>query len=139
MFDHDADDLFDSSEALDAIAELERNTSSAILSQRSSERLEIKTKVLVRPANASQRHEFNLECVTADISNGGCMVLAGRPVIPGDLYWLTFDDAQIKVGSLYARCLRCRYVREEIYEAGFRFLNDISLRDALDCPTESLL
>lgn len=133
------EDLFGASDALQAIAELEHNTNDAILAQRASERLEIRTNVLVRPGNASQRHQFGVECVTADISNGGCMVLATRPLLPGDLFWLAFDDKQIRIGSLFARCLRCRFVREEVYEAGFRFLNDIDLSSVLRNSHASLL
>jgi hypothetical protein len=140
MFEsHGGEELFGASDALQAIAELEHNTNDSILAQRASERLEIRTKVLVRPANASQRHQFVVECVTADMSNGGCMVLATRPLLPGDLFWLSFDDTQIRIGSLFERCLRCRFVREEAYEVGFRFLNDIDLSSILRNSQGALL
>ena len=128
MFDDPpVEDLFSASGALDAIAELEKNTNAAILAQRASERLEIRTKVGVKPADASERHLLHVECVTADISAGGCMLLAPRAILPGDLFWLTFVDSNLGLGSLFARCLRCRFVREDIYEVGFRFLSNVNL------------
>lgn len=132
MFDDfDGEDFFSASDALEAIADLEHNTNDAILAQRASERIEIRTKVQVRPGNASERHAFAVETVTADISNGGCMVLSSRPLLPGDVFWLSFNPDEINIGSLFARALRCRLVREEIFEVGFRFMNDIDLTDIL--------
>ncbi|MCA9166520.1 MAG: PilZ domain-containing protein [Planctomycetales bacterium] len=136
MFDDPpVEDLFSASGALDAIAELEKNTNAAILAQRASERLEVRTKVWVKPANASQRHQFSIEGVTADISTGGCMMLLPRPIFPGDIFWLSFMEAELGLGSIFARCLRCRFVREEIYEAGFRFLSNVNLTSAVQAHT----
>jgi hypothetical protein len=125
------DDWFGVTDALDALAALESNTNAAILAQRASQRLEIQTKLLVRPGNASQRHEFGIPGVTADISSGGCMVLLPRPIMTGDIFWLSFDDSVLRLGSLLARCLRCRLVREDAFEVGFRFLNDVDLHAAI--------
>ena len=132
MFDESRDqDFFGMSDALQALSELERNTDAAILAQRSSERIDIQARIFVRPANASQRHQFTIEGVTADVSNGGCMALFSRPIMVGDMFWITFDDERLRLGSLFARCLRCRMVREDAYETGFRFLNDVDLASAL--------
>ena len=132
MFDDvNTDSLFGMSDALEALSELENNTSEAIVAQRSSERLEIQTKVIIRNGNASQRHVFAIEAVTADVSNGGCMVLMPRPIMAGDLFWMSFDDSQVRIGSLLARCMRCRMVREDAFEAGFRFMNDVDLSSAV--------
>lgn len=131
MEDLRTEDWFGVADALDALAALETNTNAAILAQRSSQRLEIQTKLVVRPGNASQRHEFSIPGVTADISAGGCMVLLPRPIMTGDIFWLTFDDSILRLGSLLARCLRCRLVREDAFEVGFRFLNDVDLQAAI--------
>lgn len=125
------DDWFGVADALEALAALETNTNAAILAQRASQRLEIQTKLIVRPGNASQRHEYSIPGVTADISSGGCMVLLPRPIMTGDLFWLAFDDSVLRIGSLLARCLRCRLVREDAFEIGFRFLNDVDLQAAI--------
>ena len=132
MFDQmQDDDVFSMSDAFEALSELENNTSRAILVQRSSERIEIQAKVLIQPGNASQRHQATIEGITADVSNGGCMILLPRPILVGDMFWLTFDKASFRIGSLMSRCLRCRMVREDAYESGFRFMNEIDLSNSL--------
>ena len=131
MFTEVDDDLFKLSDSLEAFNELEKCTDRAILAQRSSERIEIRSKLMFRPCNPSQRHTFAVEAVTADISNGGCMVLASRAILPGDIYHITFYDELESVGPLLARCMRCRMVQEDAFEVGLRFLQDISLKDLL--------
>ena len=117
--------------ALEALGELERNTDRAILAQRSSERLEVQCRIWVRPGNVSERNRFTIEGMTGDLSNGGCQVLLPRPIYPGDIFWLEFDENHVRIGPLLARCLRCRLIREDALEVGFRFFQDIDLRNAL--------
>lgn len=131
MFTELEDDLFKLSDSLEAFNELERCTDRAILAQRSSERVEVRAKLTVRPGNPSQRHQYCVEAVTADISNGGCMILASRAVLPGDIYYLTFFEQLAGVGPLLARCMRCRMVQEDAFEVGIRFLQDVPLKDLL--------
>ena len=59
------------------------------------------------------------------------MTLTSRAILPGDLYWLVFVGDDVRIGSLIARCMRCRMVQEEAFEVGFRFLQDIPLKDLL--------
>lgn len=131
MFAELEDDLFKISDSLEAFNELEKCTDRTILAQRSSERLDIHTKLVIRPGNPSERHRSATEAVTADLSNGGCMTLTSRAVLPGDLFWLVFSDDDVRIGSLLARCMRCRMVQEDAFEVGFRFLQDIPLKDLL--------
>jgi len=132
VFDsHHDEDVFCISDAIESLGELQENTSQAILRQRSSERITLRTKVVVRPGNASDRFRFSVEGLTGDISNGGCQILLARPILPGDIYWLSFTEPQVTIGSLLARCMRCRMVQEEAFESGFRFFHDIDLANAL--------
>jgi len=124
-------DLFSGTDALEALSDLERNTSEAVISQRSSARLEIRTKIRVSPGNASQRHTMTIEGLTGDISNGGCLVLASYPLMAGDIYWLSFPDDNLRLGSMFARCVRCRMVRDDTYEMGFSFFNDVEVAGAI--------
>ncbi len=105
------EDLFKLSDSLEAFNELEKCTDRALLAQRTSERLEIKAKVLVRPGNLSTRHQYVIEAVTADISSGGCMLLASRAVLPGDIYHMTFEEGLKSINPLLVRCMRCRMIR----------------------------
>ncbi len=129
MFLDMEEDLFKLSDSLEAFNELEKCTDKAILAMRSSERLEVRAKALIKPANLSERQKFVVQAVTADISNGGCMILSSRAILPGDFYAISFDEALANVGTQIARCMRCRVVQDDVFEVGFRFLQNISLKD----------
>ena len=76
MFDDlGSGESFALSDNLESLRDLERNTHDAFLAQRSSERIEIRTLVRITHGSVSQRHLLAAEGLTADISNGGCMVL----------------------------------------------------------------
>lgn len=129
MFNELEEDLFKLSDSLEAFNELERCTDRAIMAQRSSQRIEIRAKVVIRPANLSQRHQYAIESVTADISTGGCMLLASKAVLPGDIYYLTFHDGLRNVNPILARCMRCRLIQDDAFELGIRFLQNIPLNE----------
>jgi hypothetical protein len=132
VFDNQGEEnVFGVTNALEALSELAENTSDAIVRQRVSERVQIRAKVTIRPGNSSRRHEYAIDGLTGDISNGGCQVLIGCPILPGDVYWLSVTDKNLALGSLLARCMRCRMVREDTFEAGFRFFNEIDLAGAI--------
>lgn len=124
-------DFFGHSELISALSELEQSSQENVTRLRAHERLQIRVPVKVQPGNSSERGRAAIECVTADISNGGCMLLAPRPLMPGDVYWLTFDAARLNIGSLFARCMRCRLISEEAFEIGFRFFLPVEIATAL--------
>ena len=127
MFSHMGSDLFEMTDALEALGDLEQNTSEAIVAQRSSKRIDIHSEVMIRPGNSSNRSQFVIQGMTADISNGGTKVFLPCPVTPGDIYWLKFADDQVQIGSMLARCRRCIMINEDAFEVGLRFFNDIDL------------
>ena len=43
------------------------------------------------------------------------------------MYRLSFDRTVLDVESLFVRCLRCRLVRENAFEAGFSFFQPVDL------------
>lgn len=124
-------DLLGQSDLISALAELEQSSSENVARLRAHERLQVRIALTVQPGNSSERVRKGLECVTADISDGGCMILAPRPLIPGDVYWLTFDAARLAIGSLFARCMRCRLISEDAFEVGFRFFAPAKIVDAI--------
>jgi c-di-GMP-binding flagellar brake protein YcgR len=134
MFDGEIDHLLGSMDAIEALRELSGNHEQAVIAARASERIELQTQVVVRPGNASQRGEFAYETVTVDISDGGCMLLSPAAVLPGDIYWLEFTDDQVRLGAMFGRCLRSRFVREGVYELGMKFMAPIDLRSAISAP-----
>ncbi len=121
------------------LANLEGQTAGAIERQRGSVRLEHKLKVLVRPGNASQMLAFKLQGLTADLSTGGCRLILPMPLGVGDLYRLEFDRSEHQLPALFARCVRCRLLREDAFESGMQFFTKIELPRTLRPDTRELL
>lgn len=113
--------------ANDLLKELEQQTSEAIRRQRTSERHEIQSGLKVRPANASAFAEPTVSAVSGDVSPGGCRIMTSVPLRVGDVYKLEFEKGELDLPILFARCLRCRLVREDAFESGFAFFNTIKL------------
>lgn len=111
--------------ALDALGDLEQNTDHAILAKRSSERLTLRTPIELRPGNASQRFDFKIQGVTADVSSGGTQALLKQPILAGDYFLMRFNDHADALGDVLVRCMRCRLVQEEVFEVGLQFEHDI--------------
>ena len=45
----------------------------------------------------------------------------------GDIFRLEFDLEWIEAPLVFGRCLRCRLVREDVFETGFKFFNPVDL------------
>lgn len=127
------DDLFNPThgvaddEAFDIMRELEQNTPDEIRRQRKHFRIAIKSKLILQPGNASDLLNAGVQGITGDVSEGGCSGLF--PIAPrvGDIYRLSFDQHELGIPMTFARCVRCRLVREDAFEAGFRFFANIPL------------
>jgi hypothetical protein len=111
---------------------LEQQKGVEVGQSRKHARIEVELKVVVRPANASEHARFRLQGITADLSRGGCRLILPLPVGVGDVFRIEFAGAEPAIAPAFARCLRCRLVREQVFEAGFCFLAPIDLpqRDA---------
>ena len=116
--------------AHDLLKELEQQTPEAIRRMRSTERHEVQSPVKVRPANASDFAELTIEGLTGDVSPGGCRIMSSVPLRVGDVYRLDIEKGDLDLPILFARCLRCRLVREDAFESGFAFFNTIKLDEA---------
>ncbi|MGP1273040.1 MAG: PilZ domain-containing protein [Phycisphaerales bacterium] len=123
----DSDDLNFDAWAHSLLRELESQTPEAIRRQRSSERASAKIGVRIAPGNASDADRPALEGVTGDISTGGCRLMSARPLLVGDIYRLTFDRGEFDLPTVFARCVRCRLVREDAFESGFAFFTKVEL------------
>ncbi len=126
-----------SDEAHELLRELEQNTTEEMRRQRSHFRLAIKSAVVMQAGNASELLSFKVKGVTGDISEGGCCVLFPIPTRVGDIYRLQFDREALDLPLTFARCVRCRLVREDAYEAGFAFFKTISLPEKVFTPGAS--
>lgn len=121
----------DKDEAHEILRELERNTGDEIRQQRAQFRLAVKSAVILQAGNASELLSFKVKGVSGDISEGGCCVLFPIPTRVGDIYRLQFDHETLDLPLTFARCVRCRLVREDAYEAGFAFFKAIALPERL--------
>ena len=140
MFDEsDSDGPLNSDQAFDLLQELGRNTTAEIQRQRAHFRRVIKTAVVLQSGNASDLLKFKLKGVTGDVSEGGCSALFPLPPRVGDIYRLEFDRQTVELPLTFARCVRCRLVREDAFEAGFAFFKPIVLPTRVDKPGAALV
>lgn len=122
--------IHDTEAAFDLLSDLERQTPDEIRKQRSSERIEIKAPVVIHPGNASDTgHKEPVSGVTGDVSAGGSRVMSPVPLHVGDVYRLAFERNVLDLPTTFARCMRCRLIREDAFEVGFLFFTRIELPD----------
>jgi len=115
-------------DGLDAelLQDLEKQSLDQIRKLRKHQRFEIQVPVILKPGNASSTRE-ELVGTSVDFSTGGCMVHFSKPVGVGDVFRLTVEDSRLDLPVVYARCMRARLVREDLFEAGFSFFSPISI------------
>lgn len=114
-------------EDAELLVELEQSTPDAIKAARAHTRITVRAQVTVQPGNMSDRLSMKVRGVSGDVSAGGCQLLFPVPLRVGDIYWLTFDRQTLDIQPVYARCTRCRVVREDAFEAGMAFFSPIEL------------
>lgn len=131
--------VLDGAEAFGLLRDLERNTPTEIRRQRAHFRLAIKAAVILQPGNAADLTKLKIQGVTGDVSEGGLSALFPVPVRVGDVYRLSLDRQVLDIPLTFARCVRCRLVREDAFEAGFSFFTPICLPDEVVDRAESAL
>ncbi len=127
MFESNKDSLKIDSQTNTLIDELSKSSSDAVKKMRASTRQSYRVKVFVEPASLSARDGQRFQGVTGDISTGGSQILISRPLSIGDVYHISFDRDEFDVPPVFALCLRGRMVRPDAYEAGLRFLEQITM------------
>ncbi|MCO6435857.1 MAG: PilZ domain-containing protein [Phycisphaerae bacterium] len=118
-------------EAFGLLQELGRNTTEEIRRQRAHFRISVKAGVVLQSGNASESLSMKVRGVTGDVSEGGFSGLFPVPPRVGDIYRLQFDREKLDLPLTFARCVRCRLVREDAFEAGFAFFKNICLPDRM--------
>ncbi|HBS29676.1 MAG TPA: hypothetical protein DEB06_09560 [Phycisphaerales bacterium] len=114
-------------ESLALLKEMERSTPEALKQARAHARLDIRAKVFVQPGDMSRRRDMKLQGTLGNISQGGCQLLVPIPIHVGDIYFVSFDRAELDVPPAFARCMRCRVVREDAFEVGMAFFAPVEL------------
>ena len=120
---------------LDSLSELEANTSEEIKRQRTHARFAFQCNVTVHPGNSRERTAPAVDAVMRDVSENGCQIVSPVPIGVGDVFWMVFDPATAKIEPAFCRCVRCWLVREDAFQAGFRFLSPIELPDTIASQT----
>lgn len=139
MFDaiEEKGDLLNSDDAFELLQQLERNKTADIRRKRAHFRLGIKAGVILQSGNTSELLDFKIKGVTGDLSEGGTSCLFPIPPHVGDIYRFQFDRQSLDLPLTFARCVRCRLIRENAYEAGFSFFQKICLPDQLSVTAET--
>jgi PilZ domain len=133
MFDEfDTDRSETSSEdAFNLLQELEKSKPDEIRRQRGHFRVAVKSSVVVRPGNSSERLKIKVKGVTGDVSESGLRIMVPIPCGVGDIYCLEFDQEKLNLPLTFARCVRCHLIRENAFDCGFSFFSTIALPSTL--------
>lgn len=111
---------------LELIRELERQSAEQVGQLRSHERHEALIAVSLRPGCSSQRGGVPpLSGFTRDVSKGGCQAIFPATVPVGDVFLFEFDHEGAELPPVLGRCVRCRFLREDAYEAAFAFFAEL--------------
>lgn len=110
---------------LDLIMDLEQSGSPEERARRAHARAVVRSRVSLASCNYSQRTGPPTPGVTGDVSAGGCLVLVEVPLAVGDIYQVTWDREHVDSPPVLARCVRCRYIRDDAFEAGFAFFTPL--------------
>ena len=114
-------------DAIEALLELGDPSEAVCRLQRAHRRFETRSLVRIQAGSRSHRQEVDFEAICRDISAGGCKVMADQSVRVGDIFLMNFDATVVGVPPVFARCVRCQYLRDDSYEMGFRFLSPVTL------------
>ncbi len=124
---------------VELLKDLERQSIEEIQKLRAHERVDARVDIDVRPGNASDYAIATIKATTSDISEGGCGMVSTVPIGVGDIYRLEFDRKKVDIPVVFARCVRCRLLRESAYEVAMAFFTPISLSDAKQEDKQGLL
>ncbi len=124
---------------LDLLKDLERQSIDEIRKLRAHERVDTKIRLVIQSGDSSRLGSIRSQAYTSDISSGGCSVISTTPIGVGDIYRLSFDHSQLDVPLVFARCVRCRLLREDAFETGFAFFTPIVLSNCGDSSKDDLL
>jgi c-di-GMP-binding flagellar brake protein YcgR len=121
------------------LRDLERQRLDRIQLLRAHKRVELQVSLTARPGNSSDRSGVVFQGQTADISAGGTKAFFSAPLLPGDVYRITFDDQQLGLPMIFARCIRCLLIREDHFEIGLQFFTKIAVGEKAAPDSDDLL
>lgn len=119
--------LLDEDASFDTLCDIEGQASETSRQRRAYDRIAVKAKVILQPGNSSEFLSFKVQGIIGDIAVGGCRAMFPVPIQVGDTYRLHFDKDNLDIPMTFVRCLRCRLISEDAFEAGFSFFQPITL------------
>ena len=85
--------------------------------------------VELRPSSSSQRQQEHIKGMCKDFSQTGYGLVADFAPRVGDIYRLEVSgDSSHSIHGTHARCVRCHFLDEDAFEAGFCFLSPVGLQ-----------
>lgn len=120
------------SDIFSAIEELSKSTEQMIRMRRKKDRMRIDADAHIVPGNMTDRDTGSWSGVCHDISPSGCRVILERPVVVGNIYFLTLDTNSLNFDPVFVRCIRCQLLREDKFECGFSFFSEVKLSENAD-------
>lgn len=124
---------------LQLLKDLERQSIEEIRKLRTHERVDVRVKLEIRPGNASQNLEPPVQATTNDVSASGCAAVSPIPLGVGDIFRLTFEKDKVNTPLVFARCVRCRLLREDAFEVAMSFFSTIEIGESKKPAKRGLL
>ena len=92
-------------------------------------RTPLKFRVVLQAGNSSAAQDWKVQGIAGAISPGGCEAIFPVPLGVGDIYRLEFEEGDLEISLVFARCHHCRLIHEDAFEAGFSFFTPVRLRE----------
>lgn len=94
--------------------------------RQSDPRRAVYVAVKLRCANTSQRADREISGRVKDLSTTGCGLILDYPPRVGDIYrFQVAEESEKFLEGVLGRCVRCHFIDEDIFEAGFQFLTSL--------------
>ena len=114
--------------AFELLQALELQTPEPLRKLRESERVRLQTFARVEGSDPTNLMVYEHAAV-GDVSRMGCRMMLPRPLQVGAVYKLTLDAEPLDVGTFFARCVRCRLIKEDAFEMGMRFFAPVEIEE----------
>ncbi len=108
-----------------------RHSLQQIRQLRRHERIEVRFEVLVQPGNSSNLGSYEARGHTKDVSRGGCRCILSRAPMVGDVYRVELFEEENALPVTFARCVRCRFLKEGSFDTAFAFFNPLDTPETI--------
>ena len=116
-------------DAFELLSALETQTPETVRQLRDSTRMPFRSYARIEASDPLDGTAYD-DVAVGDISKTGCRVLLRVPLHLGAVYTIAIEGDPFELGTIYAQCVRGRFVREHAFEMGMRFFSPIELDEA---------